>query len=276
MKHYYLLILFLVASCGNTDMKKVELLNEFRILSIVTSNATPTPEVTPGSSVSLQLYVSDINGGGRTINGTTISCIDPGISFGAKVSCDHDPLAVQDTYTVDTNGGDFSTNLYTGLAPDTLDITVPAGILNGRTTREQFNGVGYITIFSFFVDGKTVTAFKRITATNRGALNLNPSGSSILLNGTGISVAPEKNDKLLMTSNTPESFEYMTSNGDIETLREEYQVAWFINKGEFDRPKSDINETIKYLGDRPVASSLILIGIVRDERGGVEIVRKIY
>lgn len=275
MKHYYFFMVFLVISCGNNDMKKVELLNEFRILSIVTSNATPTPEVTPGAAVTLQLYISDVKGGGRILSGTTISCIDPGISYGAKVNCDHDALAVQGTYTVDTNAGDLPTNLYTGLAIDTLDITVPAGIFNGKTSREQFNGVGYITIFNFIVDGKTVTAFKRIIATNRGTLNLNPAGSAIFVNGLGISSAPNKYDKLVMISNTPESFDYMTSSGDVETRNEEFQVAWFISNGEFDKPKSDLNESVKYLGDKSTTSTLI-VGVVRDERGGVEIVRKLY
>jgi hypothetical protein len=271
MKHFYLLIILLVAACGNEEMKKVELLEEFRILAIVTT----TPEAVPGAAVSLRLFVSDVKGGGRTISGTTVSCIDPGISFGAKVNCDHDPSAVTDTYDVDTTAGDLPANLFTGLAVDTLNINVPIGIFVGRSAREQFNGVGYISIFNFTVDGKSVSAFKRVVATNKVALNTNPTGSAIFLNGAAIGSSPIKDDKLVMTSSAPETFEYQTIEGDTEIRTEEMQVAWYVTKGKFDKPKSDVSETVKYLGD-PDADDSLVIGIVRDERGGVEVVREFF
>lgn len=271
MKLSLFLILFLFISCGDQDFKKVEKLDGFRILSVVTS----TPEVTPGTAVTLQLFVSDVEGAGRVINGTTVACVDPGISLGAKVNCDHDPTAVTDTYTIDTTTADMTSNLFTGLAADTLNVTVPAAILTGRSAREQHNGVGYIVIFNFEVDGEEITAFKRVVATNRGSLNSNPSGSAILLNETPISATPQKDDKLKMTSSAPETYDYINIDGSTDTRTEEFQVAWYVTKGEFDSPKSDINETIKYLSKAATGPSLV-VGIVRDERGGVEIVREFF
>lgn len=267
MKYSCLLILFLAVACGDTDFKKVEQLDEFRILSVVTS----TPEVAPGTpGVTLELFVSDVKSGGRIINGTTVSCIDPGISFGAEVNCDHDPSAFASTYTVDTT----ALNLGTGLT-GSLSINVPAGIFIGRSAREQFNGVGYITIFNFQVDGKTVTAFKRVVATNRAAKNTNPSGSAILLNGAAIGSAPGDEDKLLMTSNAPETYDYINSEGGTETRTEEMQVAWYVTLGKFDTSKSDVNETVKYLGSTATVP-FMLVGIVRDERGGVQIIDQFF
>lgn len=271
MKYFFLLILLLTVGCGSQEMKKVELLNEFRILAVVTT----TPEVVPGAGVTLQLFVSDVKGGGRVINGTTISCIDPGISFGAQVNCDHDPFAVAGTYTIDTTTVDMTSNLFTGLAADTLNVTVPIGIFVGRSVRDQFNGVGYISIFNFNVDGKDVSVFKRVVATNRGALNTNPAGSAILLNGAPISATPNKNDKLRMTSSAPETYDYITIDGSTEVRTEGLQVAWYVTEGKFDKPKSDVNETVKYLDDAATTPSLV-IGIVRDERGGVDLVREFF
>jgi hypothetical protein len=270
-KLFLLIISLLFYSCGD-DFKRVETLSEFRILSVVAN----TPEVLPGAVVTLQLFVSDVKGGGRVISGTTVSCIDPGIAFGAKVNCDHDPLAVAGTYDIDTTNGDMgAANLFTGLATDVLNVTVPAGIFTGRSTTEQFNGVSYIVIFNFTVDGKAVSVFKRIVATNRGSLNTNPTGSAVFLNGVAIASAPAKDDKLKVTTSSPETYDFINAEGDTETRSEDFQVAWFITQGKFDKPKSDVDEIVEYQGDAPTTASLI-VSIVRDDRGGVEIVREIF
>ena len=272
-KLFLLIISLLFYSCGD-DFKKVEVLSEFRILSVVAS--TNNPEVLPGALVNLQLFVSDVKGGGRVIIGTTVSCIDPGIAFGAKVNCDHDPSAVTDSYEINTTNGDMgAANLFTGLASDILNVTVPAGIFAGRSTTEQFNGVSYIVIFNFTVDGKAVSVFKRIVATNRGSLNNNPTGSAVFLNGVAITSAPAKDDKLMVTTSSPETYDFINAEGDTETRTEVFQVAWFITQGKFDKPKSDVDETVKYLGDAATIPSLV-ISIVRDDRGGAEIVRKFF
>ncbi|MBA2403137.1 MAG: hypothetical protein H0V66_00075 [Bdellovibrionales bacterium] len=271
MKNSFLIVLLLVAACGGTDFKKVEKLDQFRILAVVTTN----PEVVPGAGVTLQLYVSDVAGGGRTISGTTMACIDPGISLGAEVNCDHDPSAVADTYDIDTTAGDMgSANLFTGLASDTLSVTVPVSILAGRTAREQINGMGYIVIFNFEVEGRTISIFKRIIASSKVTLNTNPSGSAILLNGIPIGNAPDDEDILRVTSNAPESYDFINVDGDLETRTEELQAAWFVTQGEVDKPKSDVNENVKYLSNAATIPSVI-VSIVRDERGGVEIVREV-
>lgn len=268
----YISIFFLAAACGGDDFKKVEELGEFRILAVL--NTSSTTEVAPGGSVNLQLFVSDVKSGNRIITGTTVACIDPGIAFGAEVKCDHDPLAVTDTYSVDTTTADMAANLFTGLAADTLNVTVPASIFVGRSARDQFNGVGYIIIFNFEVDGRSITAFKRVLATNKAVLNTNPVGSAILLNGAAIGTELSKDDQLTVTSSSQETYDYISTEGTTETLTEEFQIAWFVSEGKFDKPKSDLAETVKYLGDTPIASSLV-IAVVRDERGGVEVVRQL-
>ena len=277
MKYSLFFMLILLASCGGDNFNKVEVLKGFRILSVVMTTPATESEVQAGTPVTLQLYVSDVEGAGRSHVGTTTSCIDPGISLGAKVNCDHDPSAIRAAFTLDTNSGDLSTNLFTGLAANTLNVTVPAAetIFLGRSAREQFNGVSYIVIFNFTVDGKEVSAFKRIVATNRLPLilNQNPSGSSILLNGSAIATAPSENDILEVTSNLPQTYEYITLDGNTETRTEELAVAWFVTQGEFDKPKSDVNESVKYLGSAPTVPSIVLT-VVRDSRGGVEIVRR--
>lgn len=269
MKHLILISLFLLSACGGDDFRKVERLEGFRILGVY----SPTPEVAPGVGVTanLQLIVSDVNGGGRAINGTTQACIDPGISLGAEVSCDHDPATQNGTYTINTAGLD----LFTGLNADVETVNIPDTILVGRSARDQFNGVGFIVIFRFNVDGKEVTAFKRISVTNRGSVNQNPSGSALQVNGAAVSTIPLDGDELSVTTSNPETYAFRNVDGSTETRTEQFQVAWYVSTGRFDKPKTDIDDKVEYQGKATGNPSLFFI-IVRDERGGINLVSEYF
>lgn len=261
----YLILLLACVSCGGADFNKVERLSGsgFRVLGISTSQ----PEVAPGTTVNdIKVYFSDV-GGGRAISGTTVSCIDPGIALGAKVSCDHDPTRVTGTYNINTSTEDQSGGLFTGLSNATASVTVPAQIFLGRSARDQFNGVGYIIIFNFQVGDETVTAFKRIVATSRPVKNTNPTGA-VLLNGAPIAALPNKDDKLLLTSTSAETYDYENVDGTVETRTEEIQVAWYISYGTLNKPKTFANEETEFLDDRS-PGLFRLVAVIRDERGGI-------
>lgn len=266
------LFLFLLVACGDEKLKKVEVLGEFRILGIIASS----PEVAPGGSSTLRLIVSDINGGGRTISAQVESCVDPGISLGAQVSCDHDSSKVSNSYSIDTaSDPDLgSGNLYTGQANATLNITVPGTILNGRTNREKFNGVGYINIFSITLDGRTVKAFKRIIATNRGTLNSNPTLSAITVNGGSISSRPGANDLLGISSSGSESYQFQNIDGTFENLTESFELAWYISSGEIVRSQVSASDTVR-IKTASTATSQVIFAVIRDGRGGIAFRREV-
>lgn len=269
MKHLILILLILLCACSDDNFRKVEQLDGFRILAIEAS----APEVAPGGASTLRLFVSDTQGptGGRIITGDTVACVDPGISMGAPVSCDHDPTSVTGNYTIDTTAADLSGNLYTGYS-GSLNVTVPTTIHLGRSMREKSNGVGYIVIFTFTVDGQEVRSFKRIIATDRATLNTNPTGSVVLLNGASLAETPHEGDILNMTTSAPETYTYVNVDDSTETLSEGMSVAWFVSGAEFNKPKANLGEQVKLTTEPPAGPNLI-IGIVRDDRGGVEVVR---
>lgn len=273
MKTLFLLSLFLLNSCGGDDFRKVENLESFRILGVF----SPTPEVAPGVGVTanLQLIVSDVNGGGRVINGTTQACIDPGIALGAEVSCDHDPNTQNGSHTIDTTTVDMTSNLYTGLNADVETISIPDTILAGRSSRAQFNGVGVIVIFRFNVDGKEIKVFKRIVVTNRGSTNTNPVPGTIRVNGAGVSTIPLDGDKLTVSSSGAETYDFRNIDGTTETKTEKFEVAWYVSRGKFDKPKANIDDTVEYQG-KPSSDPVVFIAIIRDERGGIEFVRESF
>lgn len=253
-----LIFLFLMASCGDDTFRKVEQLDRFRILGIQATN----PEVAPGNSSTLTLLIYDPSFP-RSIAGTLTTCIDPGIARGASVSCFHDPTRVSNPFSIDSTG--FTLGLGTN---NTGAITVPAAIFTGRSARDQFNGVSYIALFEFVVDGEPVKVFKRITATNRGSFNTNPAAPTLLLNGAAFASSPQKGDRLSLTTSAPESYDFINVDGSTETRIEDLQVSWFINKAELIGSKTGVNESAKIETD-PSKDPYTILGIVRDERGGL-------
>lgn len=258
----FLILLLLCLSCGDDNFPKVEKLDSFRILGIIASAS----EVAPGGSSNLQVIVSDVSGTAPTISGTYETCIDPGIGRGAPVAC---PVVLQ-SGAYDLTFGTLlpSPALRTGVNALTLNVTAPAGILTGRSAREQNNGVGLIVIFRFGVNGKEVVAFKRIIATQRAALNANPSITGLFANGTPVTTLPPDNSDFSLTANAPEQYDYINIDGTGELKREVYEVAWYTTAGEFSRPKARVEEKseLKLKSQGPA----VFVGILRDERGGVD------
>lgn len=262
-----LIMLFIVSACSDSKFRKVEELDRFRILGV----STTQPEVAAGTmGIILQLYVSDTSGGGRVINGTVVACIDPGVALGAEVNCDHDPTRTSGNYQIDTiNDADLGAgNLYTGLATDTFSVDIPAWALTGRSSRDQNNGVGYLVIFTFKVDGRSHQVFKKILVSNRAVKNTNPTVVATNLNDVAITTKPNDGDNLSLISNAAQSYTYIEVDGVTNTKTEELKVAWYLNKGEIDSPKSNAGEKISFKSARP-SGTMVLVGVLRDDRGGI-------
>ena len=258
-----LLSLFIFVGCGNDDLPQVETLQGFRVLGIVANN----PEVAAGGSANLQLLVSDVNGGGRTISGTYRACPDPGISLGAEPSC----AGVSGATAATAFSVDFSTlgSSYTGLNATTYTINVPADILDNATTIQQTNGKGYVVVFRFNVDGKTVRAFKTLIVSNRGTKNSNPSAPTIRLNGAALTSLPVVNDQLTINNLTDEeTYQAFFSNGTLATLTESYELAWYVSKAKLSAGKVAEGDSVKF-ETAPEAGPFVALVVVRDERGGI-------
>jgi hypothetical protein len=252
----YLLLLVLCVACGGDDFRKVETLDSFRVLGVVTA----TPEVAEGASVTINALVSDVNGALASIDGSFERCVDPGISRGAPVTCEFDPTKVTGNYDIPTAG--FSNR--TGLGPN-LTFLIPA-ILTGRTSIERQNGVGYLVILTFVVDGQEHKMFKRILVSDRASKNLNPQIANILTNGTVVAGVPFSGDKLSIdTADSEQTYQVVNADGVVETRTEVFEIAWYTNRGNFDKPKARADEDVEFEGER----ADFIMAIARDERGGL-------
>ncbi len=261
----YLALLILCLACGDTKFRKVEELQTFRILGI----KADTPEVSPGASVNLQVLVSDVEGSGN-LSGTYITCIDPGISQGARVSCDHDSTATETSLTIDMTALQPNATGRTGLSSETFSVSIPASsiIYARRSERDRSNGVAFVAIFT--ING--VTAFKRILVSSRSvsdadnAPNTNPTGSTLSLNGAAAGI-PSDGDVLSVSTSAAQVYRQTRVDGVVETRTERFEVAWYTSSGEFDRPKAGIDEETEFKGDDEPS---LIMAIIRDERGGFD------
>lgn len=256
--------LFLIVSCGDDKLKKIETLNSFRVLAIESA----TPELTQGAglSVTARPYVSDINGGGRTVSAVVDGCIDPGISFGAEVTCEGNASKVSVAYSLNTS---TLPNLNSGWGAYSAALSIPNAIFLGRTEREKFNGVPYIVIFNFTVDGVVFKSFRRILITNRTTLNSNPTLSGFLLNSSTLG-KPNLNDYLSASVSGVENYNFVLVDGSVENRNETLTMAWYVSSGELNISKTNASESVQYKSTPP-SSSLLIIGVLRDERGGVTV-----
>ena len=265
MKLFSLLICLLLVSCGDDDLPKVENLSGFRVLAIVADN----PEVSAGGTADLQLLVSDFDGDGRTISGSYRSCTDPGIALGAEPSCE----GVSDATASTSFNVNFSAlgNAHTGLDANTFTINVPATILDDANSIEEVNGIGYLVVFRFTVDGNEVRAFKNIIVSNRTTANSNPGTPDILLNDATLDSKPTVGSVLTINDLTDEeSFPLFRSNGDFETVTESYELAWYVSQSDLDASKVEENGEAKFLESPPDPDNnpFVAVAVVRDERGG--------
>ena len=261
MKYFFLLLFCL--SCGDDGFRKVEKLEGFRILAVEVDN----PEVGPGVTVNVKAFVTDVNGTQEPTVSTYHTCVDPGIGRGADVECDSTPVDYLITLSTLPNRTDFGPS---------IPITIPLTILDGRSVFEKFNGVSYLVIFRFVVNGVEHRSVKRIQVTDRslidpdpGLVNVNPTPGGILVNGSPFS-PPQDGDELLVNASGAQSYKVMNIDGRIETRQENFEIAWYTSSGEFDKPKASVSEGVKYKGDTP---SSLTVAVIRDERGGVAIIK---
>jgi hypothetical protein len=263
MKLLILLFSLLFAGCGNDDLPQVETLSGFRVLAIIANN----PEVAAGGSANLQLLVSDVDGGGRTISGSYRGCPDPGIALGAAPTCEGVVGATSSTaISIDFSALGAS---YTGLNAQAFTITTPANILDNASTIQQTNGKGYVVFFNFNVNGRTVRAFKRLIVSNRTTKNSNPANPTIRLNGGALSSLPVVGDSLTIDDLTDEeSFQSFFSNGTLTSVTESYELAWYTSKAKLSAGKVAEADPVKF-ETAPEAGPFVSVVVVRDERGGI-------
>jgi hypothetical protein len=225
----------LTSGCANENFPKYQKLDSFRVIGIQADK----PEVlisTLPATVTLTPVLSDSGSGGRTVTITGSACPDPGINFGAEPTCDQSPLKVDLSIPSVTPGAAasnsqvFGTPSLTGSTPS-FTVTVPTGLTTGRSTTDLFNGIGYLISLRFQAGDKVVRAYKRIAISNKSTANLNPSITSVLGNGSALTVLPTSDVTLSVQTSAPANYEAMSSEGVVTSRTETLRVTYFHTDG---------------------------------------------
>ncbi len=282
---YILLIYFFCLfqiSCGKSNFPKYSALDRLRILAIT----TPTPEIQNPSagttSVSITPYVSDIGGTGD-ITLEVQSCFDPGVNLGAVPNCTSGYLAstiqtITMSSATSVTEGVFGNPERTGTPQSgaiTVPIQIPLQALDPFPAYLQYNGISYIITVKATSNSGVVSSFRRILISNKTPNN-NPTISDLLLNNNSFTQRPSEGtyQLSLSTTDTPESYQFLTGDGVYKNLKEEYEISWFVSEGVMEISRALLSDLLDWVVPAPnpaPAQKAVLVGVLRDGRGGVAV-----
>lgn len=266
----FILIIPMLLSCSNEGLPKYYKLDRLRILALTVN----TPEVqksTAAETLTFQIapFVSDIGGAGN-IDLTIQSCLDPGVNIGADPTCEGRPDMASQSATIS-----FADNERTGstAAPINVSINVPENFLAAYSPTLQHNGVAYLITVQAVRGSDSVKSFRRVLLSTKTP-NQNPILSDILGAGASLAALPlSKTNLSFSITGSPESYEFKTTEGDLKALTEVFETTWFVSDGDLEVSRTFINETTEWTppSAAPIGRSVVVVGVLRDRRGGVSV-----
>ena len=277
------------------------------------TNFTPPPACSPGGAhqVSLTPVISDLYGGGRSLSYRVTTCMDPGVGLGAIPTCEGSATKMlMDSNTISTHGpNQVIAPSYTGsIDPIAIDLAqIPASpsissiysaSFQALTPDRVYNGSAILVFFELYPTGdesKKITTFKRLvySGASKTTKNLNPASLNFKINGSTITTLPGTETRIdaEVPSSSLESYSAMVSGGTLTPETEAIETQWFLTGPEdikCSKKKEctpdgllDLSRTVP--GELnlfhppevplPTGRDRILIGVAKDNRGGMRIQR---
>lgn len=274
--------LALLAGCGGETAAEPWKLNHLVILGAV---ANPPAFQNPAAgtvNVQLDPFISDINGNG-SVTMLVQSCLDPGEQNGVVDDCSKvaGASAVQSVVIpapMNMSVGVFGNPERTGKSstgPVTVPLVIPANFLASYPAAAQFNGVAFLITMVASNATETVRASRRVFVSTQTP-NLNPTLQDILANGVSLTAIPTKNVALSVLTSAPETYQVITLDGNQETRTELFDTTWYVSDGTLSNPHTQGATTSdwKVPTARPAGRDVIMVGVLREIRGGVSVLVK--
>ena len=307
----FIFLLFLPA-CSTSKLPRYSIIQGMRVLALTLDQ----PEInyngstfTP-SSVQLTPTISDLYGGGRSLQASIEWCLDPGIALGVTPTCKGNAtrVVVGENQAI-TNTATFLSPNYTGsLNPITIDLTLASQSIQSILSAsflalkpyQQYNGINFLIFYTLSpVSDSTqaITTFKRlvVSGSSKASKNQNPSGLSIQDSTTGIEMTSLPTIQTSLTAYVPasqaENYSEETTSGTFNSKTESIQTEWFFtgpsdpecskkkectSDGYFKLARSipsEINVFYPPSAATPTTRGRILVGVVHDSRGGNSVKR---
>jgi hypothetical protein len=257
-------LLFLYA-CSGDKLPKVSKLDRLRVIAMVSD----LPEInSAGGSVVITPWLSDPEGGTRTFDIFWAACPDPGIAYGKEPTCEGvTETQIAGVALASQERSEALTNLFT--------VNVPAGLTSLASAKDQFNGVYYLVTLRVVSGDEIERAYKRIRVSSKtgGDLNTNPTITALSFDGA-LPTFPSQKDKVQATIGAgAETFEYINGDGDLLSRDEEISISFFTTSGELKPSIVGAGETsVLKLKNNP--TTLTVIGVIRDQRGGIGVYKE--
>ncbi len=270
----------IAAGCTKSKLPKYIELDQLRVLTLIADK----PEVGPGDTVTITPVISDIKET-ASLTYEAYGCIDPGVSVGAKATCENNStqtLLSQGTIT-SASSTEMSQN-FSGNAPSfTLNIPASSVIFLQRSSMDQYNGVSYLITYKISnTSGQNVSSFKRILVSNKSSSdkNTNPGVQNILSQGQalGLNNFPLNGKfslQMELVSGAAQNYQVQLDDGTFSTRTEEITTTWFITDGSLKYYRSNAQEANEFTAPETLDNQRksFLFSVTRDSRGGVSVKR---
>jgi hypothetical protein len=305
-----LIVIVFISACGSDKLPKFTVLQGLRVLAIESNppeinfdGATFTPAI-----VNFTATLSDLYGTGRALSYNLEWCLDPGIAMGAIPTCVGNPtrkiemsaqsVALAGTFLAPNFTGSFALPAINFSTATASSLAAIASGFSSATSAQRFNGLNLIVIYEVFPTAspsEKVSSFKRvvISAATKAVKNSNPSGLEIRQNGTEITSLPTTESMLdaFLPAAQAESYSLMNDDGSTTAKTETLETTWFLTgppeiecsrkkecstDGLFSMSRTRVGELNTFYIPQvavPTARGRILIGVARDDRGGIVVKR---
>ncbi|MCI5072751.1 hypothetical protein MRY82_07430 [bacterium] len=271
------LYILLLGLCFLFSCERVEVdffnLGEFRLMAVIADQ--PEVDASINNTVTLTPWISDVDAQGRLVSLDIVACLDPGIGLGVEPTCQSsDPTYQQIAYT------DFDTNTlsaqYFSGAMDSFDVSIPAGLLSMLDAETQFNGVDYIVSMVFTAGDAEIKSVKRIKLSSNPSPNQNPAFEDILVDGSDSMMINDGSEIgfTIQTGFEPENYQEYDTEGTLQNQTENYLVTWFVSGGVLRFSRTEPGQDNEFTLDDSVSGEPFVFGILRDNRGGADIMFK--
>lgn len=279
MSKLSLLLIFIIGCSG----KSFERYYKLRSLRVVAIHAD-TPEINsnnflPTATITLTPWISFLQGDDTTLDITMEACLDPGVSYGAEPSCDDSALVLDSDAEIEYDMSDLgSDNDYTGAMTTTFSLGISAEefalIQAAHSSKALYNGVNILVSFVFEdqESSKKVKAFKRISITSKDddELNTNPTIGNIQADDDDLDELPNSDVELTVDDiENIESFDFKNSKDELISKKEKFTISWFSTGGSIQYTRVDDDQDSEW--DPPKATPVVVLAVVRDDRGGVSV-----
>ncbi len=298
--------LTILSACSENTLPKYATLDRLRVVGLVASDPEIEFDGTTfnPASVTLTPAISDLYGSGRALLLDVDWCLDPGTSLGAVPTC-----VGAATRVVVQSGAAVTLPAapeYTGLANSiTVDFSVaPAGVLallntawSQTTAIQKYNGIAVLITTRLYVASDAATSvrsIKRILLSDSSKpKNANPLSLEIRQGSTEITALPSSDADLTSywASSDVQNYILKQASGPDLSLNEELEATWFLTgpsdvscaddelcslDGFFNQARTSQNQINKYTASKkglPTGRDRVLMVVLRDDRGGLQIKR---